>query len=678
MPSEELRPQADRLASLLADARGAEILAELQRLSAYLRDAALPAGPGPEAGDTSDDAADASLAADGAEVGIWRTEREEGGVALRRRDTEGINPWHWANVAYVPPAGGRRVVLIGESVARGWAYDPTINPAAALTRHLEQAEPGAYQCVDLAQAGATAEDLTRLVGQLPALQPDTVVIFAGNNWGCFPESPRVTLYDDLVEAIRGGGYAAMREVFISTVFLPRARRLTESLLSLHERHGTRIIVVVPEFNLRGWAPPRGIGAPVLATEAFASWHKLAEQAATASQEKRWSDVVPAAEEMRRLDGGTSPVPGQLLGQAGIALGDGALAREGLEASRDSLAGLGIAYTPRVTSEIRGLLTAFAAENGFPCLDMGALLASADIPELPDPRCFFDYCHMSDEGIERVMSGVADAILGLPAGTTKPGPGADPTFSAFMQIIAAAQGAFLGQPPEAVALHLRLAVEADPQVTTVMGWLLDVLEGTGPVWARAAVEPLASMRPGSALFGHVLLSNNLPPELWTLRACLGAVLGTTPADAPAEADLIAAPFSDGLKPPNLAPGRGFYQATAETSTFAFALSGPSESHLDVTYRMIDPGGSPALVTLNGRAVGSVPSSRKWAPARIVLPADATCAGVNWLSIRWPVPVLDGEARLAADLAAMGRGEFPYVLPVFGELFDARVRLARADS
>src|SRR5262245_21445068 len=42
--------------------------------------------------------------------------------------------WHfWANVQKIPAKGQRqRIVLLGESVARGYLYDPQFNPAMAL------------------------------------------------------------------------------------------------------------------------------------------------------------------------------------------------------------------------------------------------------------------------------------------------------------------------------------------------------------------------------------------------------------------------------------------------------------------------------------------------------------------------------------------------------------------
>ncbi len=55
----------------------------------------------------------------------------------------------------------------------------------------------------------------------------------------------------------------------------------------------------------------------------------------------------------------------------------------------------------------------------------------------------------------------------------------------------------------------------------------------------------------------------------------------------------------------------------------------------------------------------------------LPSYAVRPGVNDLEVHWPVPYEDLDERHALDAAALRRGQFPYVLPLFGELFTARV-------
>ena len=654
-PRETLRPHADRLARLLASARGAEILAELQALSVRLRDR---------------DGVSAPALAHDLDVGIWRAERTASGVALRRTDPADDRECHWANVDYVPPpAGAHRVVVIGESVARGGSYEPLFTPTSALAGRLERAAPGKYQCVDLAEAGATVEVLTRLARQLPVAEPDVVVVIAGNNWALTDVTVDDGLSGAMVRSLRDGGYAAMRRTFIDLAVLPRARRFLNSMLALHAGRGTRIVVVVPEFNLQGWAPPVEVEVPVLAPGELARWYELREQAERACAAARWEQVRGAVGEMSALDGGTSPVPGQLLARAGLALGHGAAARAGLEASRDALAGLGLPWcTPRILGEVTDLLTGFAAEHGFPCVDLRAILASPDIPGLPDQRLFQDYCHLTDVGMELMMSAVADAVLDLPEGTTPAGPGIAPELRSFMHLAGAAQNAFFGQPVEAVDRHLRAAIDADPTVTAFLAAVLEVVEGADPRWTHPAIESLA----GIQRVAPILLSHDVPHTLWALRAALWDVLGTAPSPRGTEIDLLLSrPW------PNDSAGRAYYQSKSQRQPFGFALHQPVAGTLGLTYRMPDaPAGSAAEVSLNEEPLGTLAASAGWAQARFELPARAARTGMNWLCIRWPVPVIDTGQRYAAGAAMLDRCVWPDALPVFGELFDARVTLTRS--
>src|SRR5204862_313740 len=73
--------------------------------------------------------------------------------------------------------------LLGESVARGFFYDPIFNPAIALRAMFATAAPGRpIEVVDLARTDQLLAPLQRLVEAAVALEPDVMVVFAGNNW----------------------------------------------------------------------------------------------------------------------------------------------------------------------------------------------------------------------------------------------------------------------------------------------------------------------------------------------------------------------------------------------------------------------------------------------------------------------------------------------------------------
>src|SRR5262249_46458744 len=89
--------------------------------------------------------------ADADRVGIWERKKNTSYFA-RRPDKR--NEWHsWAAVGRIERKGpARRVVLLGESVARGYLYDPQFNVAKALALILEsKLGKGAIEILDLAR-----------------------------------------------------------------------------------------------------------------------------------------------------------------------------------------------------------------------------------------------------------------------------------------------------------------------------------------------------------------------------------------------------------------------------------------------------------------------------------------------------------------------------------------------
>jgi hypothetical protein len=208
-------------------------------------------------------------------------------------------------------------------------------------------------------------------------------------------------------------------------------------------------------------------------------------------------------------------------------------------------------------------------------------------------------------------------------------------------------------------------------------LLDILEGAGPLWTHAAIETLAAAGPASIVLGPMLLSSNRPTELWALGECIGEMLGRAPSAGAEEMDLLCT--SDDItemsrQSADLSPPRYYFHATTERSRLAFNLGGQRAGTLSLTYRM--PGASEhsaAEISVNDSAVGTIGAHPGWTGAAIEIPASVTRPGVNWVSIRWPVPATDAEEHFGAAATAMARGEFPCVFPVFGELFDARIAL-----
>src|SRR6185503_6296362 len=126
----------------------------------------------------------AAAIADPDRFGIWERKVENGkSYFVRRMDM--INEWYyWANLGRIEPKGNRkRVLLIGESVARGYLYDPQYTPAMALETILgSQLGEGGVEVIDLARKDMGLTAMAEMAQSALLLEPDAVLIFSGNNW----------------------------------------------------------------------------------------------------------------------------------------------------------------------------------------------------------------------------------------------------------------------------------------------------------------------------------------------------------------------------------------------------------------------------------------------------------------------------------------------------------------
>jgi hypothetical protein len=656
------RAAAVRLAQLLGDGRGAEALVELQKLNQA------QTSPRPQADIPFGVPADPTDL-----VGVWRPEPTDDGTALRRDDAK-LDVWLWRNTEYVPAQGNaKRVVLLGESAARGWLFDPVFTPADVLERNLQASAPGQYQVIDLARTAADLDTLAQVVRNLPRIEADVLVLFAGNNL-TFP--PLDDSYRDVMaHALRAGGYGAMRARFVDAVVLPRVASLLAQVRRLQRDHGVRVVMVVPESNLRGWVPAPDIDVPALRYQSLQQWYVLRRAASTDLEHERWAQARENAAAMSSLDAGTSPVSWYLQGRAAEAQGDAAAARALLQTARDTVCGLLLDHVNNVITDVQRLQTEFAQRNGIRCVDLSDVLASAGEPLLPDARYFLDNCHLTDEAIERVMSRVTDAILDLPEGSTPSGVGAPPATRAVAHALAAAYCAYRNQPADAVRRQLQAALDAETDAATrFLNQFLSILEDSGPKWTHPALLDLLTETPQAFMLClQMAQTRQHSVGFWTLRDCAHEQLGrrrTRSHGGWATQDILALPDGRGFRTTSFMPGRAYHEATSDRTSLAFALDEAVAGVIHLTYRLPRSASlSPATVKVNGRPVGQLRFVEGWSSESADVPVEACRAGVNWVTIEWPIPDTDADAQRYADAAALARRMFPRVLPVFGALFAA---------
>jgi hypothetical protein len=638
---------ADRLAQLLGNQRGTEAIRLLQRFSGASRPSATR-----------------TMRSRPRNVGAYRLVDTPEGTGLRRRELPLFESCLWSTVEEVPGKGSAsRVVLVGESVARGYLLDPIFNPAQALDRLL-----GAdFQCVDLAQISIGLDPLRRLVRLAPHLDTDVLVLFAGNNWTVSSyESPYTQYTAGVGAGLRAGGYAGMRRALLDEVVIPQVQGLLDDLVDLRDRDGIRPVVVVPEFNLAGWSPLGAVNVvdtPMLPGDDLLRWYELRRVAVAEAGSGRWAEAVAAAEEMTKLDGGLSPVPGYIVGQARRATGDERGAREAFEQSRDSLCGLIVKYLPRTPTVVQDLLVEFCDRHDVDCVDLRETLG----PDLPDPAHFLDYCHLSDSGIELAMKAVAATITGEHRAGE---PMVSDRDRGVSLMLAAAYNSFCGQPAETIRSYLERALATWPGVRDLMAAFSRLLSRPGgPLWSAPDFPTLLAEPNVASIFER--LSDYRPDRarLWTFRQALAEVLELRAPESTVGGELldISTTMLGVGAVPNYTSPRCYLQATTKHTEIKLFLSAPAAGQLQLTHRR--RGGAPAAVevVVGGVPVGTFASSAEWTVDGFDVPAAATTAGLNVVEVRWPGPTMTLAERIDQDVDALARGEQPYVLPMFGELY-----------
>jgi hypothetical protein len=624
---DSLRALTRQLAETFASDDGSLALARLQRV--MLAASRVPAPARPDGG---------------LRLGIWDPIATDDGALEFVRSEETQREWrYWADIDRIPRKTGRRVALVGESVARGYLFDPDVTLAKMMSASL------GVEVLDLARTDLSAPQLPLVFDALPTLEPDAIVLFAGNNWnGIRFELEELEL---LARAIRQGGFAECRRTFL-TLIRARARATLDAIAARLE--STPLCVVVPEFNLRDWRSEPSALVPALADTV------------------RWLDASEyrRVEEMIALDQGTSAESQQLAAEIALARGDLPQARRCFEAARDVACGLMIPHSPRCPAVVQEELRAAANRYGFLLVDLPRLFEP-----LPDRRVFLDYCHLTGEGLQRAASAIAETIAPLLEVSATPAiePGARE--SARAHLMAAVHNAHYGQPPEIVEYHSSRALHLDPALRDVAGALIEIVCRSQEAWLSSSWPVLRAEPQIGRYFGS--------PEMLRAPRVADVVLADAVATAaklngrvdeilieeaaPAPLDLLtpryrATTFREAIGL-GLGPAPAYIRATARVSRFFVVRPRPERLHARLTLRC----DGVVSVDINGEAAGTLAGESRWKSFELPL---VLARGRNVIELHWPAPRQNAPDLFEQAARRLERGLYPEVLVAFGELFEFR--------
>lgn len=609
-------------------------------------------------------------------IGIWKALETGKGSRFKRENH--ARSTLWADVEEIPPKGKKkRVVLLGESVARGYFYDPYHTPARALEQRLEAACSLDAEVIDLARSGIGLSDLLELLQASVALKPDIVVVFAGNNWLNDLRASWTELRELATMVYESRRWSSVKSHF-ERKLVGCTDSFLEAVSSLSSETGIRSIVVIPEFNLRDWED-RAVDLPLLDRECLTAWRDAHSVATSAMLAKDFSSVADAASRMVELDGGTMSSGLRALAECSLVNGDFDSARALFEDARDSVLAFPTYRVPRCPSVVQKRMRAGAQLPGIKVVDLPAVFRERNEKDLPGRSMFLDYCHMTWKGIDTAVAAIAEAILPEFSATrpvdwkASPSPPAG-NISAMASFLAAHHNYMWGQDRDIVHYHCKTAISQSHSVVSRMKEFVDFQTRAAEVTLCSSFQSFTSSEE-SALAHHLQsLRRDKAAKLMFVETIVEACQDADPS-LRAQTDLLRLeehslvpeqPFSlldtyysrdDTNTQMGPKTRHGYHQSWLQHSRFFFVCKTVSEIYIDITCRV--PGASTedamTVISINDTPVLSLQAGDTWTTGRGTVCASVLKSGVNAVCVSWPVVGRQLSDALESMIGSIGDPE-----------------------
>ena len=591
-----------------------------------------------------------------------------------------------------------RVVLVGESVARGFPYDPQFNCMIALEEFLNLATGSDdAEVIDLAQNGLTYHGLIELFESALALKPDAFVVFAGNNWRV-PLGVQLDRIEEILNA--GKGWQAVIG-YIKEEVRQAVQALVARLSELSARHSIPVVFVIPDFNAVDWQTSYDWRNPLLVGAQSRQWQQLRIESESALAYHDYSKAAALARAMIDLDGGASTAPYETLATCSRLLGDNAEARRFIDQAGDIRLCVPVLKQPYCSPIIRDTLRSQCSQQVV-MVDLPARISELLSGALPDRKLFLDSCHMTVEGIQLAMACAAEALLPL-IGKRKLAWREFNTrqFSFDGHVFAEAHfnaariNARNGQPYEIVRYHFTKAIQHSPEIIDLATLFADLSLKQAPYMMCRTFEELLSKRDTFPSISGLAVGSprrtgdfNLL-EIQALRDAvtesrseagerIEQILRDEHAVQVREVSLLHHPYCDitfGQVEFEWRERAIYLQARKFESRFYLVCDSPCIIHLKLTCRLDCQPMQDEMVSVivNDCTVGRLRVSTHWTQHALMIPAENLRSGLNSLVLSWPEPQQSPEEHVKKMIKSFGATEpankwerLPDIYPVYGEV------------
>jgi hypothetical protein len=610
-----------------------------------------------------------------------------------------MDTWHfWANIGRIEAKGSKlRVVFIGESVARGYLYDPDFTPAMVLQTILEaQFGKDRIEVIDLARTnlGYEVKDLSLAALQL---EPDVAIILAGNNWGF--SQPTFTDVAEIDAAIASEGMAGVKRV--CDEYIQRTVKTMVSEIAMeYKASGVPLIWMVPEFNLADWREPF-TNAPYLPENRNREWIAKLKAARQALNDGDHFRAEQLAARVVELDEGTCNAGYYILAECRRHADDVDGQRKYLELARDAQSwDFSITFIPKPYAIAQQILREELPKYNCQVVDLPAIFKQYLNGEVPGVRMFVDYCHLTSEGMRVAMAAGASCVLRALKGTelswcklVNEHIAPPREIEAEASFLAAIHSAHFYQHYEMVHHYCARALKYSPHIAEIMFNYIEVqVLNKAPQRMSEAEQQI--FRVGSPLIHRYLFQRH--NEKWLDKVLLTAMVDALDESGLSgrerlerlyreehstrveEVDLLQ-PFYlqssdqahefEALRAQSRADSDPrYFRAYWPDSKFVFIGEEGYGVNLSLTCRLpkLSPDEAKIALDCNGQQQVEMAIGKQWSSWEISIPGNLVRDGVNEIEVHWPIPDFRTEEALAGVLVKLCQMKYPEYYPLFGEI------------
>jgi len=346
-------------------------------------------------------------------IGIWEPKNHMGQIIFERNNSD--EAWYWEStrksINAIKASNTSRVCLIGESTAHGMFFSPYYTPAKALEKYLKTSSRNNWEIIDLTRICMDSKTLIETCKSCLQLNPNYIVIFAGNNWFAdviFCESASYNERMKYFEALNKEGFNG-----IETFFKEEMLKLTKSVISkleyIQNQTNVKIIYAIPAINHKDW----GRRLPIILrnekteSEWFKSYYKTNELIS----EEKFKDAIDNLNQMIKIDGGKCSTSLALIAYCYQKINKKDISEEYYLRCHDYSV-LTDHYTsfPSTPQFVVDEINSYSKNSNITFIDLSKIFKKYENSRVFGNELFIDYCHLNIYGFDIFGSEIANVIF----------------------------------------------------------------------------------------------------------------------------------------------------------------------------------------------------------------------------------------------------------------------------